>query len=84
MAVPASAQSTLTLPRTSPFAGGIPAGAATPAPISLTIIHAVQRALDHNLGLLLAEQSTASATAERINALSQLLPSVREIGRAHV
>ena len=77
VAVPASAQSTLTLPRTSPFAGGIPAGAATPAPISLTIIQAVQRALDHNLGLLLAEQSTASATAERINALSQLLPSVR-------
>ena len=77
VAVPASAQSTLTLPRTSPFAGGIPAGAATPAPISLTIIQAVQRALEHNLGLLLAEQSTAAATAERISALGQLLPSVR-------
>lgn len=76
-AQPALAQSPLTLPRTSPFAGGIPAGTATPAPITLTIVQAVQRALDHNLGLLLAEQSTTSATGERLNALSQLLPNVR-------
>jgi outer membrane protein TolC len=48
------------LPRTSPFAGGIPVGTATAEPITLTSSRR-SRALEHNLGLLLAEQDTASA-----------------------
>jgi outer membrane protein TolC len=77
----ASAQSAIQmpgpqLPRTSPFAGGIPSGTATAAPIELTIIQAILRSLEHNLGLMLAEQDTASAKADRWTALSGLLPSV--------
>ena len=51
------------LPRTSPFAGGIPSGTATAEPISLSVIQAILRSLEHNLGLMLAEQDTASAKA---------------------
>ena len=64
------------LPRNSPFAGGIPSGTATAEPITLTIIDAVTRALAHNLGVLLAEQQTATATGERWIALSRLLPNL--------
>lgn len=75
-AAPALAQPSLTLPRNSPFAGGVPSGTATAEPITLTIVQAVQRALEHNLGLLLAEQSTDAASGQRLDALSRLLPSV--------
>jgi len=75
-AAPVQAQSQITLPRNSPFAGGVQSGTATAEPIALTIVQAVQRALEHNLGLLLAEQSSDSAGAQRLDALSRLLPSV--------
>ena len=77
----ASAQPAITLPgpqlpRTSPFAGGIPSGTATADPIALSIIQAIVRSLEHNLGLMLAEQDTASAKADHWTALGGLLPSV--------
>jgi len=77
----ASAQSAIQmpgpqLPRTSPFAGGIPSGTATANPIELNIIQAVLRSLEHNLGLMLADQDTALAKADRWTALSALLPNV--------
>ena len=51
----ASAQSAIQmpgpqLPRTSPFAGGIPSGTATANTIELNSIQAVLRSLEHNLG----------------------------------
>jgi outer membrane protein TolC len=63
------------LPRSSPFAGGVPSGTATAEPITLTIIQAVSRSLEHNLGVLLAEQQTSTAAGERWIALSRLLPN---------
>ena len=75
MAAPALAQSPV-LPRTSPFAGGVPSGSATADPITLTIVQAVTRSLEHNLGVLLAEQQTATAAGERGIALSRLLPNL--------
>lgn len=71
---PALAQAPV-LPRTSPFAGGVPSGAATAEPITVTIVQAVTRALEHNLGVLLAEQQTATAGGDRWIALSRLLPN---------
>ncbi|HEX8031043.1 MAG TPA: TolC family protein [Vicinamibacterales bacterium] len=76
VAAPAQAQSPLTLPRTSPFAGGVPSGTATTEPITLTIVQAVQRSLDHNLGVIMAEQGSAAANGDRLVALSRLLPNV--------
>ena len=73
---PAFAQGPLQLPRTSPFAGGVPSGPATPEPIRLTIVDAIMRSLQHNLGVLLAEQDTHARESERLTALSRLLPNV--------
>lgn len=75
-AAPALAQSPLTLPRTSPFAGGVPSGTVTAAPITITIVEAVTRSLQHNLGVLLAEQDTAAANGDRLVALSRMLPNL--------
>ena len=75
-AVPAFAQAPLTLPRTSPFAGGVPSGTVSPEPITLTIVDAVVRSLQHNLGVLLAEQNTATLGGERTIAMSRLLPNL--------
>jgi outer membrane protein TolC len=75
-ATPALAQSSLTLPANSPFNGGVPSGTATAQPITLTIIDAVGRSLQHNLGVLLAEQSSHQLEGDRLIALSRLLPNV--------
>jgi outer membrane protein TolC len=74
-AVPAGAQVTA-LPRNSPFAGGVPSGTATAEPITVTIVQAVVRALDHNLGVLLSEQESRAVDGDRLVALSKLLPNV--------
>jgi outer membrane protein TolC len=79
IAAPAAAQfqsGAPSLPDNSPFMGGVPAGAVTPEPIRLTIAQAIFRALDQNLGVLLAEQNTETARGERWTALSRLLPDV--------
>jgi outer membrane protein TolC len=79
MAVPVWAQTRRigpTLPDTSPFMGGVPTGTPTTEPIRLTAADAIFRALDHNLGVLVSEQSTEAARGDRWNALSRLLPNV--------
>jgi len=63
-------------PPTSIFLGGVPSGQATAEPIVLTLLDAINRALDHNLGVLTAEQSMTSAAGARLRALSDLLPNV--------
>ena len=60
----------------SPYQRGVPTGTATPTPLSLTIADAVQRALEHNLGLVLAEQRVDEAGGARWKALSELLPNL--------
>jgi outer membrane protein TolC len=76
-AAPAVAQQgPISIPRTSPFAGGVPSGEATPSPITLTIVEAVTRALAHNLGVLMADQDTSEAAAERAMTLSRMLPNL--------
>lgn len=79
-AAPAAAQalhpSVPSLPAGSPFMGGVPTGTATTEPLRLTIAQAIYRALDHNLGLLLAQQDTETARSEQLTALSRLLPDV--------
>lgn len=66
----------LQLPRTSPFNGGVPSGTATAEPIRLTIIDAVVRSLQHNLGVLLAEQNSHQLEGDRLIAMSRLLPNI--------
>jgi outer membrane protein TolC len=61
---------------TSPFLGGVPTGDAAREPITLTVIDAIRRALEHNLGVLGAEDALGRARGSRWLALSELLPNV--------
>lgn len=65
-----------TLPSDSPFRGGVPQGAATPDTLSLSIAEVIKRALDHNLGVVLAEEASNRGGGARTVALSALLPHV--------
>jgi len=80
LAAPVAAQQGSTparqLPRDSPFAGGVPQGAATAETLQLTIADIMRRALERNLGVLLSEESMSHAAGVRRAALSDLLPNV--------
>jgi outer membrane protein TolC len=66
----------------SPFLGGVSSGAPG-APLPLTLGDAIARGLEHNLGVLLQQQSVTRAEASRWKALSDLLPDVSgDIGEA--
>ena len=58
------------------YQGSVPEGAASRTPLSLTLDDAIQRGLKSNLGLLESQQASQTARAERIQALSVLLPQV--------
>lgn len=58
------------------FQGSVPQGAATASPIPLTLNDAINRGLKTNLGLLTNEQSSLEVRADRLRALSGLLPKV--------
>ena len=58
--------------------GGVPSGAATreTITITITILDAITRALEHNLGVLTAEDDLARARGARLRELGGLLPNV--------
>jgi len=60
----------------TPFQGSIPTGSVSTTPLALKLDDAIQRGLRNNLGLLDRETATLTARAERIRALSALLPQV--------
>lgn len=63
-------------PSSSPFFGSIPKGPVTAEPIALSVKDAVQRALEHNLGLLLQGEAAGTARGARWRALAELLPDL--------
>jgi outer membrane protein TolC len=71
----AQAQFRPSLPPDSPFAGGVPEGNVTES-VSLSIADVIERALRHNLGLLLSEQGAERASGARTIAMAELLPNV--------
>jgi outer membrane protein TolC len=58
------------------FLGGVPTGEPTDAVVKLTVLSAISRALEHNLGVLTAEQSLGKAQGARWRMLADLLPNV--------
>ncbi len=60
----------------SPFLGGIPSGEPTKEPLSLSIADAINRALEHNLGVLLAGNEVDRGRGTRWRSLCFLLPNV--------
>ena len=63
-------------PSATTFLGGVPSGTATADPLPLSIWDVVTRALEHNLGLLLADADVSRARGARLRALGDLLPNV--------
>jgi outer membrane protein TolC len=61
---------------TSVFLGGVPSGLATADVPTITVVDAVRRALQHNLGVLTAEQHAGHAEGTRWRALSDMLPNI--------
>jgi outer membrane protein TolC len=80
LAAPAAAQvgnpPSRQLPPNSPFAGGVPQGQPTTDTLTLSVADIIHRALERNLGVLMAEQSQAHARGARWIALSQMLPNL--------
>jgi outer membrane protein TolC len=60
----------------APFLGGVPSGSRTDTVETITVIGAISRALEHNLGALLSEQGVGRAQGARWRALAELLPNV--------
>ncbi len=60
----------------NPFLGGVTRGKATPGVLPLTLVDAVNRGLQQNLGLILGQQGLAAAGGGRLAALSRLLPNL--------
>src|SRR5690349_18802496 len=63
-------------PAQQQFQQSVPQGTATSTPIALTLNDAIVRGLRANLGLLTSVQSNAQSRAQRLQALSALLPTV--------
>src|SRR5262249_45926169 len=68
--------SALATQRQNPFLGSTPAGKATAGVISLSLSDAIARGLRYNLGLIESSHSNADVRAQRLRALSVLLPEV--------
>jgi outer membrane protein TolC len=62
--------------QSSPFLGGVPSGTATSEPIRITVLDAISRGLEHNLGLLNAQDAASHAEGTRWTALADLLPNL--------
>ncbi len=75
-AIEAPSPITQTIQGDQNYQGSVPQGTASATPIPLSLGDAINRGLKANLGLLTSEESSRQARAERIRALSSLLPSV--------
>jgi outer membrane protein TolC len=76
---PAPVQTPRSAPLSVPpgtFLGGVPSGELTTGVERLTVISAISRALEHNLGVLSAEQNLGRAQGARWKTLSDLMPNV--------
>ncbi len=75
-ALPARAQTASAAQAASPFLGGVPSGQPSNSVETITVVGAIARALEHNLGALVAEQGVGRAEGARWRALAELLPNV--------
>jgi outer membrane protein TolC len=58
------------------FFGSVPTGQPTAEPLPLTILDTINRALEHNLGILLTDDARGRAEGARWRALGEMLPNV--------
>jgi outer membrane protein TolC len=60
----------------NPYLGSVPSGKATNEVLQLSLREAIERGLRYNLGLIESSHSSADVRAQRLRALSALLPDV--------
>ena len=75
---PASSQPARSAPLSVPpgsFLGGVPSGEVKDGVETITVVSAISRALEHNLGVLTAEQNLGRAQGARWRLLADLLPN---------
>jgi outer membrane protein TolC len=65
------------LPADSPLRGGVPEGAATSEPLPMSLEEAIDRGLQHNLGMILGQEAVRAAEGNRTTARGELLPQIK-------
>ena len=68
----------------NPFLGSVPTGTLSPEPISLSLPDAITRGLRYNLGVIENQVSLRQAHAQRLRALSAMVPSVSALLRQNL
>jgi outer membrane protein TolC len=68
----------------NPFLGSVPAGTLSPEPIALSLPDAITRGLRYNLGVIENQVSLRQAQAQRLHALSAMVPSVSALLRQNL
>jgi outer membrane protein TolC len=73
---PPQAPGVSSAPTASSFQGSVVTGEVSTQPIDLSLDDAIERGLKNNLGVILNGTQTATARAQRLSQLQELLPSV--------
>lgn len=68
----------------NPFLGSVPTGTVSSNPIELSLSDAVTRGLRYNLGVIENQASVRQAQAQRLRALSAMVPSISALLRQNV
>jgi outer membrane protein TolC len=68
----------------NPFLGSVPAGTLSSEPIALSLPDAITRGLRYNLGVIENQVSLRQAQAQRLRALSAMVPSVSALLRQNL
>ena len=68
----------------NPFLGSVPTGTVSSGPIELSLSEAITRGLRYNLGVIENQASLRQAQAQRLRALSTMVPSVSALLRQNL
>jgi outer membrane protein TolC len=68
----------------NPFLGSVPTGAVSREPVALSLTDAINRGLRYNLGVIENQASLRQAQAQRLRALSAMVPSVSALLRQNL
>lgn len=68
----------------NPFLGSVPTGAVSSEPVALSLTGAINRGLRYNLGFIENQASLRQAQAQRLRALSAMVPSVSALLRQNL
>ncbi|HJX84009.1 MAG TPA: TolC family protein, partial [Candidatus Angelobacter sp.] len=76
--------STLAGQQQNPFLGSVPTGVLSATPIDLSLQDSIERGVHFNLGVIEDQSSLRQAQAQRLRALSALLPNVSTLLRQNL